>query len=90
MITVAAADYIERHVATTTGLQVQAIKKAEEYANHPELWYTNQLPHDFVKSKTWCQQFRIPSTQREPSPVATLTPFSPVLVADKLEKGADQ
>lgn len=90
LITVAAADYIERHVATTTGLQVQAIKKAEEYANHPELWYTNQLPHDFVKSKTWCQQFRIPSTQREPSPVATLTPFSPVLVADKLEKGADQ
>lgn len=90
LVTTTAAEYIERHVTATTELQVQAIKKAEEYANHPEVWYKNQLPRDFVKSKAWCQQFRIPSTQQEPSPVATLTPFSPVLVVNKPEKGADQ
>ena len=90
LITPAAAEYIEHHVTMTTALQVQAIKKAEEYANHPEVWYTDQLPRDFIKSKAWCQQFRIPSTQKEPSPVATLTPFSPVLEGDRPEKGAGQ
>lgn len=89
-ITTQAAEYIETHVTTTTGLQVQAIKKAEEYANHPEVWYKDQLSRDFLKSKGWCEQFRIACTQREPSPAASLTPFSPVLGANISEKGVDQ
>ena len=90
LFTTSASDYIERHITMTTDLQVQAIKKAEEYATHPEVWYKDQLPRDFLKSKVWCQHFRIPSIQREPSPIATLSPFSPVPGAGTPEKGADQ
>jgi hypothetical protein len=90
LITKDSFEYIEQHVATTTELQVQAIKKAEIYANRPELWYTDQLPRDFIISRSWCEQFRIPCIQRAPTPYLTLTPFSPVPEAGTSEKAVDQ
>jgi len=59
------AQYFDTHIHTNTEEQLKAIEKAELYANHPEVWYSNQLPLDFNKSIAWCERFRIPYSKRQ-------------------------
>jgi hypothetical protein len=58
--------YIANHVTKNTEEQITAIELAEQYAVHPEVWYSNQLLHDFQTSLSWCQRFRIPYTLTRP------------------------
>jgi 23S rRNA U2552 (ribose-2'-O)-methylase RlmE/FtsJ len=58
--------YFEEHSRANIEEQMKAIEQAEIYANHPELWYTNQLPVDFQKCKVWCERYRIPYSMKHP------------------------
>ena len=66
-------DYFEEHIRANTEEQLRAIEQAEVYATQPELWYSKQLPLDFERSRSWCERFRIPTSQKSPSLV---TPVS--------------
>lgn len=58
--------FIEENVNVTTKQQLAAIFLAEQYAEHPEIWYSTQLQRDFQTSLQWCQRFRIPFTLTKP------------------------
>ena len=58
--------YFDANTALNTEAQLTAISRAEVYANQPELWYNNQLPLDFEKSRLWCERYRVPYAQKQP------------------------
>jgi 23S rRNA U2552 (ribose-2'-O)-methylase RlmE/FtsJ len=62
--------YLESHIATNTKDQLEALTRADIYVSHPELWYTDQLPRDFMTCQTWCQTFRISTRFTKPLPLA--------------------
>jgi hypothetical protein len=62
-------EYFENHISTNTDEQLKAIERAELYAEQPEQWYSKQLPIDFETSRSWCERFRIPYSQKVPSTV---------------------
>ena len=66
-------EYFEEHILANTEEQLKAIEQAEVYATQPELWYSKQLPLDFERSRAWCERFRIPTSQKTPTPVAPVT-----------------
>lgn len=59
--------YFENHISTNTDGQLKAIERAELYVEQPEQWYSKQLPIDFETSRSWCERFRIPYSQKVPS-----------------------
>lgn len=66
--------YLQTYSARNTQEQLTALQRAEQYAAHPEEWYTNQLPKDFEVSQKWCQRYRIPT--RFTKPVSVPSPIS--------------
>ena len=75
------SNYYNEHIHGNTEEQLKAIEQAEVYASQPELWYSNQLPLDFEKSRMWCEKFRIPTSQKQPSYV---TPINFALTEPKM------
>ena len=73
--------YIKSHVSTTTAEQLHSISLAEHYANHPEEWYSTQLPHDFATSLAWCQKFRVPYQAMKPIAVCPVVYTSVLAVS---------
>ena len=61
--------YIQSHYQSNMTDQLAAIGIAERYANHPEEWYSTQLPRDFQTSLSWCQKFRVPFIMTHPTSV---------------------
>lgn len=76
--------YITLHVQTNTAEQIAAIEVAEQYAIHPEEWYSTQLPHDFTTSLGWCQRFRIPYVMTRPISVRPVVYTSEPVVSRRL------
>jgi 23S rRNA U2552 (ribose-2'-O)-methylase RlmE/FtsJ len=61
--------YIRTHFQTNMADQLTAISVAEQYAIHPEEWYSTQLPRDFQTSFAWCHRFRVPFIMTQPTAV---------------------
>ena len=59
--------YLDHNSRKYTLEQETAIQKAEQYANHPEVWYSTQLPHDFRSSLLWCEKFHVPYKLSRPA-----------------------
>jgi len=78
-------DYIQQHVTMTTTDQLRAISVAEQYATHPEAWYSTQLQHDFQTSLFWCQRFHIPFTMTKPMTVHPVVYTSAPIVFPRLQ-----
>ena len=80
--------YIDAHVATTTKEQLCAISLAEQYAIHPEVWYSTRLQYDFQTSLSWCQRFRAPFSLTKPISVPPVVYTSgPVVFPQSLLPG---
>lgn len=81
--------YLNQNMNACARDQEKAIEKAHTYANHPEMWYSTQLPHDFKTSKLWCEQFRVPYNYSKPLTIEMPT-YSPFPAVCTSEQGAVQ
>lgn len=69
------SQYLNEHISLNTDDQLKAIERAEVYAQQPDLWYSKQLPLDFKRSLAWCEKFRIPTLQKQPSKISPVSFF---------------
>jgi hypothetical protein len=53
--------FLDKHIDSTTTLQVTAIKLAISLIHNPEDWWKNWYLKCLKKSSIWCETFRVPS-----------------------------
>ena len=53
--------FLEKHIESTTNLQVTAIKLAISLIQNPEEWWKVWYMKCLKKASTWCETFRVPS-----------------------------
>jgi 23S rRNA U2552 (ribose-2'-O)-methylase RlmE/FtsJ len=53
--------FLEKHIESTTNLQVTAIKLAISLIQTPEEWWKNWYTKCLKKASIWCETFRVPS-----------------------------
>jgi len=54
--------FLEKHIQTTTDLQIDAIKLAISLIKSPEEWWKTWYAKCLKKSSLWCETFRVPYT----------------------------
>jgi hypothetical protein len=53
--------FLDKHIESTTALQVTAIKLAISLIHNPEDWWKSWYLKCLKKSSIWCETFRVPS-----------------------------
>lgn len=69
LVSLEEAEYLEQQSVKSISLQLAALSKAMVYKDHPEIWYTDQLPRDFETSLAWCYKYRIPTCRSRFIPI---------------------
>lgn len=59
--TVGELEFLERHVLSTTTLQIQSIYQAIELTSNPSCWMRDWFRKSLEKSYRWCETFRVPA-----------------------------
>jgi hypothetical protein len=54
-------EFLERHIQTTTRLQILSIQLAIELSKDPAVWFRDWYARCLEKSYAWCEAFRVPA-----------------------------
>jgi 23S rRNA U2552 (ribose-2'-O)-methylase RlmE/FtsJ len=68
--------FLERHIKTTTELQIDAIKLAISLVKNPEDWWKSWYMKCLKKSMIWCETFRVPAITENTHILTTRSRFA--------------